>query len=402
MTTIAAPASALDALFAGDGAAEVSLPRRLLTGDGSLARIGAALAGLGVPSGPVLCVVDGAVADLGGAAAAAAALRGAGFDPAVATVSGEPDLAAAAVVVDAVRAAPYVAVVGLGGGSALDPAKLAAGLASNSGDPAEYASGARTLDRPPLPLALVPTTAGTGAEASRNAILTLGDRKAVIGSPLLVADLAVLDPLLVVSCPPAVTAASGLDALAHAFEAALSTWATPFTTVNALAAAAALARWLPAAVEDGSQLAARRGTLAGAHLAGLALNASALLGHSLAYTIARRTHLPHGVTTALALPYCLAYNATAAPTQTRLLAAAVGADAAGLAAWARRLAGELGLPGSLAELGIAEDELAAMADECMSTYPRPNNPRPFDHDRLLELCRHFHAGDLRGAVEAFA
>lgn len=402
MPPTASPASALDALFARDGAAEVSLPRRLLTGDGSLARLGAALSSLGVPSGPVLCVVDGAVAGLGAGDATAGALRGAGFDPAVATISGEPGLEAAGAVVAAARRAPYVAVVGLGGGSALDPAKLAAGLATNPGGVADYASGARTLDRPPLPFALVPTTAGTGAEASRNAILTLDERKAVIGSPLLVADLAVLDPLLVVSCPPAVTAASGLDALAHAFEAALSTWATPFTTVNALAAAAALARWLPAAVEDGSHLPARRGTLAGAHLAGLALNASALLGHSLAYTIARRTHLPHGVTTAIALPYCVAYNAAAAPTPTGLLAAAVGAGAAGLAGWAQRLAGELGMPGSLAELGIAEGELAAMADECVSTYPRPNNPRPLERDRLLELCRYFHAGDLRGAVEAFA
>jgi alcohol dehydrogenase class IV len=400
--TIAAPGSELDTLFAGSGATELALPRRLLTGDGTLARLGDALTRLEVPPGPVFCVADAAVAELGVAELAIDALRSAGYEPGPPVrAAGEPDLAAAADVVAHVRERPYVAVVGLGGGSALDPAKLAAGLATNPGGVEEYTAG-QTIDRPPLPLALVPTTAGTGAEASRNAIVTLGDRKAVVGSPLLVPLLAVLDPLLVVSCPPAVTAASGLDALAHAFEATLSTWATPLTTLNALAAAASLARWLPAAVEDGSDLPARRATLTAAHQAGLALNASALLGHSLAYTIAARTHLPHGVTTAVALPYCVAYAAGAAPAPTRLLARAVGAEASGLARWTQAFAGRLGVRGSLAELGIPESELPAMVDECLEAYPRPNNPRRLDRERLLELYRCFHAGDLDAAVEAFS
>lgn len=373
----------------------MALPRRLVTGDGSLSRLGGALAALAVPPGPVLLVVDRVPGELGATEAALASLRQAGFDAAPYTdVAREPDLEIAGAIGAAVRAAPYVAVVGIGGGSAMDPAKLAAALATNAGPVAEYVTGRRTLTRAPLPLALVPTTAGTGAEASRNTVMTHDGAKHIVGSPLLAPALVVLDPLLVVSCPPPVTAASGLDALAHAVEAALSTWATPFTSLNAVAAVAAIGRWLPAAVADGADLPARRATLCAAHLAGVALNASALLGHSLAYTIARRTHLPHGVTTAMALPYCVAYNADAAAPQVQLLARAAGVADGDFAGWVRRLTVELGMPRSLAEVGIGEDELPAMVEECLTTYPRPNNPRPLEREPLLELCRRFHAGEL--------
>lgn len=393
----------LDVLFGAAGTAEVALPRRLVTGDGSLERLGAALAALGVVRARVLVVADPIVASLGAADAAGAALRDAGFEPtSYSALAGEPDLALAEQIVGAARAEPYVAVVGIGGGSAMDPAKLAAGLATNGGAVADYVLGSRRIERAPLPFALVPTTAGTGAEASKNAIVSHDGRKYVVGDPLLSPTLALLDPLLSVSCPPAITAASGLDALAHAVEATLSTWATPFTTMNALAAVRTITRLLPAAFADGTDLTARRAMLASAHLAGLAINASTVLGHTLAYTIATRTHLPHGVTTAMALPYCVAYDAPAAAPQLRLLAGEAGTDTASFAERLRDLAEQLGIPGSLAEIGIGEEELPAMVEECLADYPRPNNPRPFDRERLLALYRHFHEGDVAGAVRTMA
>lgn len=403
MASIAEPTRDPDVLFAGPGLADVVTPRRLVTGDGSLDRLGPALAELAVPRGPVLLVADAALRALGVVATAEATLRTAGFEPVgLLEAMGEPDLEAVTRLCEEARARPYVAVVGMGGGSAMDPAKLLAALATSEGAVADYLLGARRFERPPLPLALVPTTAGTGAEASRNAIVTHEGRKLVVGSPLLVPALAVLDPLLTVSCPPGVTAASGMDAMAHAVEAVLSTWATPFTTLNALAAVRTLASWLPAAVADGSDLPARRATLSAAYLAGLSINASPSLGHSLAYTIAARTHLPHGVTTAMALPYCVAYAAPSAAPQVALVAREAGTDPVSLPLWLRDLADEVGLPRSLADVGIAAQDLPAMVEECLVSYPRPNSPRPFERAPLLALCERFLEGDVSGAVEVTA
>lgn len=390
-----------DVLFAGSAGGHIAVPQQLLTGDGSLERLGPALAGLDVDAGPVLVAADAVLARLGVVEAVAATLAGAGYDAVPYTeIAGEPDLAGADRIVEAVRAEPYVAVVGIGGGSAMDLAKLAAGLATNEGPVEDYLRARRAVERRALPFALVPTTAGTGAEASKNTIVTHEGRKFVVGTPLLSPTLALLDPLLTVSCPATTTAASGMDALAHAVEASLSTWATPVTTLNALAAVSTIARWLPAAVEDGSSLPARRAMLYAAYFAGLSINASTLLGHSIAYTIATRTHLPHGVTTAMALPYCIAYDAPAAPEQVRLLARTAGVEESSFATWLHELAGELGMPASLADVGIAEGDLPEMVDDVIAKYPRPNNPAPFERDRLLALYRHFLEGDLAGALGA--
>lgn len=387
-------------VFSSPTGGDVALPRRLVLGDGSLARLGEALRALGVPAASVLLVADAGLVGLGSVEFAAETLIEAGYEPTVhAQIAGEPDLVAAEAVVEAVRAQPHVAVVGLGGGSAMDPAKLAAGLATNDGSVEEYLRG-RPIERPALTQVLVPTTAGTGAEASKNTIVTHEGRKFVIGSPLLCSDIAVLDPTLTVSCPPGVTAASGMDALAHAVEATLSTWATAFTTTNALAAVGAIGRWLPVAYEHGANLEARRAMLYAAHFAGLSINASTLVGHSMAYTIATRAHLPHGVTTAMALPYCVAYDTPGAADQVAMLEGALGGSP--LAKRLRALADDVGMPGSLREVGIAESDMPAMVDEAITMYPRPNNPVPFDRERLLALYSWFLDGDVDGACEAMS
>jgi alcohol dehydrogenase class IV len=323
-----------------------------------------------------------------------ARLGEAGYDLAVhSDIAREPDLTVATAVSEAVRKTKYVAVIGCGGGSALDPAKLAAAFATNAGSPDEYIRG-RQIERPALPLALVPTTAGTGAEVSKNAIVTHSGRKFVISSPLLCPTAAVLDPLLTVSCPATVTAASGMDALAHAIESTISLWATPFTASNGLQAVRTIADWLPRAFVDGGDMHTRRAMLHASFLAGLSINASTLLGHSIAYTIATRTHLPHGVTTAMALPYCIAYNAPATSPQLALLTTEAGIAEGTLARWVAELAKGLQLPTSLREVDLGEDDLPSMVDECLAFYPRPNNPVPLGRERLLHLYRSFLDGDL--------
>ncbi|MDQ6692009.1 MAG: iron-containing alcohol dehydrogenase [Candidatus Dormibacteraeota bacterium] len=398
-TTLTAGRSQLtDSLFVSPGGRTISLPRLLLTGDDCVDQLGDSLRQAGVAPGEVLLVADSVLRDLGVVARIERILAGAGYHARVhGQIAGEPDLAGAESVVAAVRSAEYRAVIGVGGGSALDPAKLAAGLARNEGSVLEYLRG-RQLERDSLPLALIPTTAGTGAEASKNTIVTHEGRKFVISSPFLCPAVAVLDPKLTLSCPPGVTAATGMDALAHAVEATLSLWATPFTTLNALSATRTLARWLPVVHSDGANLEARRAMLYAAHLAGLAINASTLLGHSIAYTIATRTHLPHGVTTAMALPYCVAYNAAGATPQVTMLAAELEVEPASLAPRLAELSRRMGMPSSLREVGVDQSQLSGMVEQCLTTYPRPNNPVPFDKDRLMALLGRFLDGDLEGAV----
>jgi alcohol dehydrogenase class IV len=377
-------------------------PREVRAGDGAAATVGELVARWASPPGRVLLVCDPALPGLGLTGAVESSLADAGFEVDVfAEVTAEPDVAVAAAAADQVHRGDHVAVVGMGGGSSMDVAKVAAALATNPGDVAGIV-GADRIATAPLPLVLVPTTAGTGAEATRIAILSEAGEKRIVNSAHLVPVAAVLDPLLVAGLPPAITASTGLDALSHAIEALLATSASALTARMSLEALELLATALPQAFADGSDLHARRGTLYGAYLAGLALNAGVVLGHSIAYTIANRVHLPHGITAAMALPYCLAYDATAtAPQLEAIVAKLPGADG-DVYRWLADLNSTLGVPPSLRVAGIPADEITAMAAECEQSYPRPTNPVPLEREPLTELYRHLWSGDLEGCVDALA
>ena len=380
---------------------EIVSPRRLVSGDGAIAGLGSLLHELEVATGRVLVVADRTLVELGTVELALGPIRNAGLEPTLyGEVAAEPDLDAVERLEAVARDGGFSAVVGIGGGSALDSAKLAAAVPTNDGRLVEYVEG-RAFERRTLPLVLVPTTAGTGAEGSRNSVVAHAGRKRVIGSAFLCPEIALLDATLTVSVPPGVTAASGVDALCHAIESALSTYANAFTRAYAFAAMRTIPQSLRAAYADGTNLNARRELLYASFLAGLSLNAVTVLGHTMGYTIAGRTKLGHGVTCAMSLPYCLAYN-LAAVEPMREIAAAVGCAPASLPLWSRALGDELGIPASLEEIGIAEDEVEAMADECVDSYPRPNNPVPFDRHRLRLLYQRFHQGDVEGAVDVAA
>ncbi|MBO8140784.1 MAG: iron-containing alcohol dehydrogenase [Firmicutes bacterium] len=374
-------------------------PRSWTMGDGASAEIGRILRSWGLePGARVVLVTDRQISRIGLTAPAVDALDGEGFRVEIfSDIAGEPDLEIARRVVDFARNHKPAAVVGLGGGSALDTAKLAAGMLTHSGDVTDYL-GTKQFIRPCAPLLLIPTTAGTGAEATRTVMLIVEGRKVFINSPFLVPGGAVLDPLLTRTLPPAVTAATGLDALSHAVESLLSTGSNPFTQHAAVMAVDIIAHWLPRAYEQPDDLEARRAMLFAAYLGGLSLNAGAILGHSIAYTIANRTRLPHGVTCAMALPYCIAYSLPDA--SDRLLpaveAAGIGPEkgSTGLARWVSDLAAGLGLPVSLEAVGIQERDLEGMVAECLAAYPRPNNPRPMERERLLRLYRALWRGNL--------
>jgi alcohol dehydrogenase class IV len=332
-------------------------------------------------------VSDVGVAELGLTDRLRAGLTDASFASVVfSDIRGEPSMEDAETAVGAARREGPVAVLGIGGGSALDLAKLVAAGLTNAGSIAEYFEG-RPLQEPPPPLILVPTTAGTGAEASRAAVVIRGGRKLSLLHHYLTPRGAILDPELTRTLPPHLTAWTGMDAMSHCIEALMSTSATPLTDAVALQGLDLLCRYLPSVYQNGGDISARAWVQAGAFLGGVALSAGMILGHSMAYTLANRLRLAHGLSCAVALPYCMAYNLPVAADRMGAIAEVMGAGleprAAVLAI--HRLNSSLGIPESLRSMGLASKDLAALVEECITIYPRPNNPRALEPGALLRL-----------------
>jgi alcohol dehydrogenase class IV len=363
-------------------------PARVLFGVGAVGEAGRLLQELGVSDGRVLVVTDVTVSRLTISGRLGAILQEAGFQTVeFSEIRGEPSLEIAEFAVRTARTVDPVAVVGIGGGSALDTAKLAAALLSNPGTVADVLEDPTRLTEPPRPLVLVPTTAGTGAEASRNVVVIREGRKAFLGSSRLVPSAAILDPELTLTLPRDITAYTGMDALSHCVEAILSANGNALTDAIALEGMRLVHRYLPAVVERGSDLEARGHMLVAAFLGGLALNAGMVVGHSIAYTLANRLGLPHGLSCALALPYAMEYNAAAVPERLVWIARAFGAGSEPQEAVraVRALAQTIGIPRAWRDLSLARDTLPDLVEECLVRYPRPNNPRPLDRASLLRL-----------------
>lgn len=294
-----------------------------------------------------------------------------------------------AVILAAVAAAQECAadcVVGLGGGSSLDAAKLAA-LLARSGESLEQVYGINRARGPRLPLILVPTTAGTGSEVTSVSVVTTGaGEKNVVYSPMLLPDLAVLDAELTLGLPSHVTAATGIDAMVHAIEAYTSKQLkNPISDCLAREALRLLSGSLFQACQDGRNLQARENMLLGACLAGMAFaNSPVAAVHALAYPLGARFHIPHGLSNALVLGPVMRFNrAAVAPLYAQLASIVLpglrGSDqdqALALADYLGGLAGELGLPTRLRDLGIGESDIEPLVVDAMrQTRLLGNNPR---------------------------
>ena len=378
-------------------------PQEVLGGDGALKEAGPRFARLA--RGEVLLVTDEYLLQIGVAEQAVGSLEESGLKVEIfGDVLGEPDLEMGERVAAVARSRTWAGVVGLGGGSSLDLAKIAAAAATNELAITDFV-GVDRLARDPRPLLLIPTTAGTGSEATSIAMISVDGRKQIINDRRLVPRVAVLDATLTISLPPQITAATGLDALSHAAETFISTMANPLTEAMSRQAIQMLSTALRRAFHDGSDLEARRATLYAAHIAGRSLNASTILGHSIAYTIANRAHLAHGITCAMALPFCLAYSLPNDEASRRLsiLAGEVADEdvrtGLDLLRWLEELKEELGVPDSLGSVGIEQHETLAMAQECVQLYPRPNNPVRLQLERLGELYADLWRGDVNGYVQ---
>src|ERR1700733_11598312 len=382
-------------------------PGRVLYGVGSAESLGTELTAIGgrPAAGGVMVVADAALLALGLVTPIVASLEAQGFTVRVGRgVTAEPGPDTITGLVDIVGDDAVGAVVGIGSGSALDAAKLVAAATTNELELTVGLPATAWLDEGPLLLA-IPTTAGTGAEATAVAMLWHEQRKRIFVNERLVPRHATLDPALTRgrAPPPPAPPASGLDAISHAIESLLSTFRTPMTVAAAERAVARLAGALPKAYTDPDDD-ARGAMLLGAHEAGLALNASVVSGHSIAYALSSHAGLPHGVTCAMALPYCLAFSREAAEEEIAAIGPLVGvkADASATLRWLTALTAQLNLPSSLEAVVISSGDLPALAAEIAESYPRANSPVPLTKESLERLLRHFHPGDIEGAWAAAA
>jgi alcohol dehydrogenase len=365
----------------------------LLSGDGSAARLAEHL-----PAGPCLFVTDRDVLAFGLTDACRAALEESGrtlilFDGVEADPSKDTLLAA----VDAGREAEVTHVVGFGGGSPMDVAKLAAYLLG-SGDDLDSIWGVGLATGHRLPLALVPTTAGTGSEATPVAVITCeGGEKKGVNSAALIADYAALDAGLTVGMPRALTAATGIDAMVHAVEAFTSArLKNPLSDLYAREALKLLSANLIRACEVPGDLDARSAMLLGAHYAGLAFANAPVAGvHALAYPLGGIHHLPHGLSNALMLRHVLQHNAEAARDHYAELAEILAPDCAGQGSQARcatlidsldRMVTDSGLKPRLRDHGIPQSDIPMLAREAMKQQRLLiNNPCPIDEKDAARL-----------------
>lgn len=293
-------------------------------------------------------------------------------------------------------------VIGLGGGSSMDVAKLVATLCAGDQSLAEM-YGVNRVRQGRLPLVQIPTTAGTGSEVTPISIVTTGKTtKSGVVAPQLYADSAYLDPELTVGLPAAATAATGIDAMVHAIEAYTSKrLKNPLSDHLACKALQLLSANLLPACRDGSDLAARSAMLLGAMLAGQAF-ANAPVGgvHALAYPIGGVFHVPHGLSNALVLPHVLRFNAqstaTAAAQQYAELGQLIGLaphgsvdeQAEAFIAHLVSLARDAGLPANLQAVGIDVGDLAGLAADAMKQERLLiNNPCEIDEGSALEIYR---------------
>jgi alcohol dehydrogenase class IV len=370
---------------------EFSYGPDVIAGAGAAGRLGELL-----PPGPCLFVTDATVRSLGLADTALASLPEAiVFDAVEADPSRETLMAAVA------AGAGCASVVGFGGGSPMDVAKLAAYLLG-SGDGLDTIWGVGKAIGPRLPLALVPTTAGTGSEATAVSVITIGGGvKNAVNSTPLNADWAVLDPDLTLGLPRHVTAATGIDAMVHAIEAYTSARRkNPLSDMLAREALRLLFANLLAACDRPDDRAARANMLLGAHLAGVAFNNAPVAGvHALAYPLGGHFHVPHGLSNSLVLTHVLAHNMNSAMGHYAELARVLDADLGELGEQAQAQAfveklGDLtratGLPQRLSEVGIGREHLDMLASEAMKQERLlVNNPCPIteaDARRLYEAA----------------
>ncbi|MCD9571417.1 iron-containing alcohol dehydrogenase [Pseudomonas protegens] len=372
------------------------IANKLITGQGAIEQLDAELARLQI-SNPLIVTdailvksgtVDLALAHLGGRAYRI-------FDE----VQPEPEIAIVQACTQAYRAGGHDGLIGLGGGSAIDIAKAVVAFAGHEGA-LEELFGVDQVQRKGPPLIAIPTTAGTGSEVTNVAILSdkVAQLKKGIVSDYLLPDVALVSPVMTLTCPRSVTAASGVDALVHAVESYLSLNGSPITDSLALGAIRLIVRALPKAYANPANLQAREDMATASLMAGMAFgNAGVGAVHALAYPLGGRFNIAHGVSNALLLPYVMAWNKMACVERFRDIAQAMDLPITGLSdgqaaeqavqAMAA-LCAAVDIPAGMRSFGVPEDAIPAMAVEAAGIQRlMRNNPRQLSPGDIEQIYR---------------
>jgi alcohol dehydrogenase class IV len=373
-------------------------PKTLITGNGAVTKIGEEAKKLRATK--VLIITDPGVACTGSVENVQQPLEAAGletgvFDKAVP----EPPMSSVDEIVAFAEKGKYDCVVGFGGGSALDVAKMVAVLVGSGARVEDYV-GVDQVPKKGLPIIAVPTTAGTGSEVTAIAIFAnekLNVKQGVV-SGYLIPNIALVDPVLTWSCPANVTAASGMDALIHCIEAYTSVNATMHTDPLALEGIKLISKSIRAATYDGTNAWARHNMAMGSLLGGIAFgNAGVGAVHALSYPIGGMFHVPHGVANTLMLPWVMEYNMLSCLQWFKEIGEAMGENMDGLSdreaadktvAALRQLAVDLNVPQYLSDVDIPESAIPDLVKGAM-TQARlwANNPRKFTEDDMAQVYR---------------
>ena len=361
-------------------------PNLIIAGVGSLQRLeGEAKA---LEAKKALLVTDKGVVESGVAKKVQVLLKKEGmaidiFDK----VISDPDIGCAEACIEMAKRGKYDLIIGVGGGSSMDIASTASVMSTNPGTVHDYL-GVNLVKKPGTPTILIPTTAGTGAEATPNAILTDVEaklKKAIV-SPYILPRVAIVDPLLSVSMPPQVTSSSGIDALTHAIESYTSNNATILTDLFAKEAIILIGRSLRTAVANGNNVQARYDMSIGSLYAGIAIaNAGVTAVHALAYPLGGQFNVAHGIANGLFLPYVMEFNVLGDIPKFAQIAQFLGEKVQNLpllerayhaAKVVKAIYRDLKIPQSLTELKVPKEAIPDMAKAALNvTRLMVNNPR---------------------------
>ncbi len=375
---------------------------RVIVGAGVSERVGHELAGRGIRR--VLLVTDEGVLSAGLTRGVEEALRAEGMGYTLfSRVEPNPSVATVEAALQLYQREGCSAIVAVGGGSPMDSAKALGILATNGGHITSYEGVGKV--RKPLPfLAALPTTCGTGSEATSFAVITDPARrfKFAVGSPHLFPDLALVDPVLMLGLPPDLAGTTSMDALTHAIESFTSRFSMPITEGLALEAVSLIARNLRRVVRGGAGLEGVEALAVASTMAGMAFTNTRLGNvHAMAHTLGGHFGLPHGMANAILLPYVMDFNLPACPEKYGRVARAMGEEVESLNAEAagrraieavRHLASEVGIPATLSEVSCREEEIATLADDSMKSGNVAANPRETSRQDIMNIFRAAFAG----------
>lgn len=378
---------------------------KLCVGLGATQKIGYFLAQYGI--GKVLIISDRTLEKVGTLDIVTGHIKKAGFSVDVfLDIHPEPHIEDFRKAQELVRQNNYIAIIGLGGGSSMDIAKIASALATNKGDVLEYCLGKCEIKQHGIPCILMPTTSGTGSEISPYVVTSADNKKLFIGSPFLLARIALVDPILTVSMPSTVTASTGVDALTHAIEGYIGK-SNAITETFTSKSVEYIFKYLRVACSDPTNLRARY-YMSWAAIYGMLSysQGGGLYAHSLSYILTLDKGIAHGTGCGVGLANTIMFNIDYLSetvgklgkymlTETDSLPRCGKECVVFVARKIQELIHEIGLPTTLREMNVAQEQVRPYAEELYGKYYRKANPRPMNQEEAIKLLNYVWNGDLK-------